>query len=426
MITKLLQNSMWIITEKIIRMVAHLWITAWVARYLGVENYGHLAYFLAFYFIFEHIVDFGLNYNALHDFADKKNSKEKLFTSLLTISLISFLVSALLFYYIFTAQSETSIFPQFFTITASLLLFFRVHKILEAWFMSQSKVKKFTFISTTSFLFSSIVKIFLLYNNFDFIFIALSFLVEPIILFVGLFISFPKQALPKKIEFDSGVTIDLLKRSLPVFISSLAMILYMRIDQIMLKNILGEVDLAHYAISVKLTELWYFLPNAIMLSLFPHLISLKNSNEDNFLNALKTQFQIMLTLSLFLVAGAWIFSDFLVPLIFGKEYLPAAGYLKVLIICNIFVFWSMAQIPWNTAEKMMSFEMIKTIIGAGLNIILNLVLIKPYGVWGAVYATLISYIFTSFIFNLFHPKTRRIFILQLASLKLWELKKIIK
>jgi Na+-driven multidrug efflux pump len=70
--------------------------------------------------------------------------------------------------------------------------------------------------------------------------------------------------------------------------------------------------------------------------------------------------------------------------------------------------------------------MLRTAMGALVNILLNIVWIPKYGIMGAALATLIAY-FTATLFILFIPKTRPQGIMMLKSLFLVSLfQKIVK
>ena len=101
---------------------------------------------------------------------------------------------------------------------------------------------------------------------------------------------------------------------------------------------------------------------------------------------------------------------------FGHRYDAAAPVLAVHIWASLFVAWGVAQEPWNIAEGLLRLTLIRTVIGAAVNIGLNLALIPRYGSLGAAWATLIAYAFAAVLGNLLSPKTRRIFVLQVKSL----------
>ena len=51
----------------------------------------------------------------------------------------------------------------------------------------------------------------------------------------------------------------------------------MKIDQVMIKEMLGAEAVGQYAAAVRLSEVWYFIPIIIASSLFPAIVILKKS-----------------------------------------------------------------------------------------------------------------------------------------------------
>ena len=61
----------------------------------------------------------------------------------------------------------------------------------------------------------------------------------------------------------------LLSESWPLILSGVALMLYMRIDQIMIGNMINDSAVGVYSVAVKMAEVWYFVPAAVVSSLFP-------------------------------------------------------------------------------------------------------------------------------------------------------------
>src|SRR5450830_791997 len=56
-----LSNASWMFAERILRLIAGLFVGVWVARYLGPEQFGVFSYALAFVAIFGNIAKLGLD-----------------------------------------------------------------------------------------------------------------------------------------------------------------------------------------------------------------------------------------------------------------------------------------------------------------------------------------------------------------------------
>jgi PST family polysaccharide transporter len=69
---------------------------------------------------------------------------------------------------------------------------------------------------------------------------------------------------PKK-----NTVLKLLVESWPLILSGLTIILYMRIDQIMLAQMMGNEEVGLYSAVLIFSEIWYFIPTIIVSSIIP-------------------------------------------------------------------------------------------------------------------------------------------------------------
>ena len=77
----------------------------------------------------------------------------------------------------------------------------------------------------------------------------------------------------KLAEFDIGVARKILKESAPEILAGLGVVLFMKMDQVMLQYMVGPSSVGTFAVAARLAEIWYFVPIAIVGSIFPSLIA---------------------------------------------------------------------------------------------------------------------------------------------------------
>jgi O-antigen/teichoic acid export membrane protein len=190
----------------------------------------------------------------------------------------------------------------------------------------------------------------------------------------------------------------------------------MRIDQIMIKEILGEIQVGIYSSAMKLSESFYFIPMLLVSSIYPAIINSRNQSKVLYEKRLQNLYTIM-TWSAIIISFIMTFlSDSLVLTLFGDEFFEAGNVLKIHIWSSIFVFMGVASGSWYLSENLQRISLINTCVGAFINIVLNLYLIPVYGVNGAAYATLVSYGFSAYIMNYFWSETRSNFLMLSKSL----------
>jgi O-antigen/teichoic acid export membrane protein len=89
--------------------------------------------------------------------------------------------------------------------------------------------------------------------------------------------------------------------------------------------------------------------------------------------------------------GLGLFAPEILLIFTQPAYLPAAPYVGFLAYIHVFSGISTVLYTSALAGKQLKAVSLTTIVGAGVNILLNMILIPPYGIWGATLATVIGY-----------------------------------
>ena len=189
-------------------------------------------------------------------------------------------------------------------------------------------------------------------------------------------------------------------------LSGMVISIYMKIDQVMIKEMLGAEQVGQYAAAVRLSEAWYFVPMAITSSVFPAIINAKKQSEELYYQRLQKLYDLMVWLAVAIALPTTFLAPWVIRVLYGEAFLPAAGVLSIHIWAGVFVFLGVASGKWLLTENLQIFSTINTSIGAIVNIILNYILIKSMGINGAAISTLISYFIAAYLCLSFFDKTR--------------------
>ena len=257
---------------------------------------------------------------------------------------------------------------------------------------------------------SSIFKLILITINASLIWFAWAYLLDFFILSIGLAVIYNKKTGPLiKWHWNSNAARALLKDSWPLIFSGLVISIYMKIDQVMIKEMLGSKEIGQYAIAVKISEAWYFIPMTISSSLFPAIISAKNESLLTYKTRLQNLYELLMWIAVSIAITSTFLAPFLITTLLGEVYLPAANVLSIHIWAGIFVFLGVANGKQLLIENLQKISLINRTIGAFLNIIFNMLLIPRYGISGAAVATIISQSYATYWGLLFFARTRKFF-----------------
>lgn len=192
---------------------------------------------------------------------------------------------------------------------------------------------------------------------------------------------------------------------LPVAISTLAVGIYHRIDQVMLHKMANDQILGNYVASVRLAELVSLFPIAVMSSMFP-ILAQTAGDEARFRHYLRLSFRSLMAIAFGICIFATLFAGPIVHLLYGVKFAAAAPLLAVLIWSEVPVFFGVAMSNALVAKNLQNYLPLSTLVGAGVNVALNLYLIPRWAALGSAWATNISYTLAGILLFLAFPRTR--------------------
>ncbi|WP_282071176.1 flippase [Polaribacter atrinae] len=415
---KYLNNTLWLFMSKILGFFSAIFVGAWVARYLGPETFGLLAYSNSLVALFLPIGMIGLNDIAVKEFVNAKNNVEigkilgTAFLMKLFFGLVSFLILIL---FVFLNKDFLEI--RFLILIFSSFLILQSLEVFDFYFQSQVKSKFVVYSRIIAVSISCILKIVLIELNATVAYFAIVIVFEFFITHLFTFLYFNKSKIKVSIfDFDKNYVLSLLKKSWPLFLSGMMYIVYTKIDQIMVKDILGAKEAGLYAVSISLSEVWYFIPNIIAVSFFPAILFYKTKDKKIYYKRITNLYSLLFWLAVFLSLFITFFGEWIIEKLYGNSYLQSYKILSIYIWSNIFFFFTTISSKWLVAEGFYMHSFYRNILGAILNIILNIILIHKFGLSGAALSTLISYAFVGLFYDLFFKELRINFKLKLKSI----------
>lgn len=368
-------------------------INIYIGRKLGVENFGTINYCLALLSFFQVISTFGLDAVVIKKLAhiSEPDFKKSVLSETFRIRLITSILSALLFAIFATLFEEGEERLGIYVLSFGILFSFL--DISRLYFESQMESRYSVLSELCSFILFLVLKIVILMQGLPLIYLWGTLSLELVLGKAFTLILFLKRTKheTKLLNFDKVLLIKIVKESIPLMLASFSVILYMRLDQVMIGRMLGRSDLGIYSAAVRLSEAWYFLPVTINTALYPYFVRIKSQSQDIFSERFQLFYDILSVLSFLAILFFLIFSNQLVDMLFGDPFKASANILLVHIVSGIFVSLSVASNSWLNIIGKSQIVLYRTVLGAVLNFGLNMILIPRMGIMGCAIATLISY-----------------------------------
>lgn len=416
-VKKYLHNTLWIMGDKITNLGVGFLVTVVVARYLGPEDFGIFSYAISVAALFSAAGHMGLSGLVVREIVKKPDERGVTLGTALGLKFIGMALGyTLLLIYAVAYEGVSSIE---FTVLAiaGAVLFFKPFDIIDFWFQAFVQARYVTYARLTGLAVSSILKLLFVFLGFSVVYFVAANLIQAIAIAITFLFVYKIKSSLKVTEwsFSWAKAKELFSQGWVIYLGSIFAVIYLKVDQVMLRWFEGSEAVGIYAVAAQLSEAWYFVPGAIVASFFPKLIKLKEENPEQFNKRLQQLFDLLFILALGVAVVMTLLSEWVIALFFGAYYIDSASVLVIHVWAAIFIFMRAAFSKWILIENALVFSLITQGAGALVNVALNYLLIPSFGVQGAAYATLISYAFASFFSLLIYSKTRPVFIMMLKS-----------
>lgn len=394
-----------------------LFVGVWIARYLGPEQFGLLSFAMAFVGLFSAIAALGLQGIVVRDIVRNPDcARETLGTAALMQLIGGLIAYVLILFLIEYLRPDDALARSLVAILGSMVLL-RAGQIAVFWFESQVQSKYTVWVQNGVFLVFAAVKVVLILQEASLTTFAWATLAEALVVAIVLLgvMSLRGPSLAK-LRVSTERAKSLLRDSWPLILSAIAIMIYMKIDQIMLGQMIGDGAVGIYSAAVRISEVWYFIPMAIVASVFPAILEAKKRSEKQYYARLQRLYDLMVVMSVAVALPMTFLSTSIVTILFGEAYRAAGAVLAIHIWASVFVFLGVASGKWFLAENRQVLSFQRTVLGAVANVALNLWLIPLYGAIGAALATVISYAIAAFISDITQKATHKMFIMKLSAM----------
>lgn len=415
---KALNNTGWLFADRILRMGVGLLVVIWVARYLGPEQFGLLNYAMAFVAFFGVIATLGLNGIVVRDLLKEPDAADSTMGTAFLLQIAGgFLACGLAILAISMARPDDYL-ARLIVAILGFTVVFKASEVVKYWFESQVQSKYTVWAENGVFMLAAAIRLVLINTEAPLVFFAWAAFAEGLLTalaLLGVYALRGGKIASWHCHYQRAKT--LFRNSWPLVLSGLAVMVYMRIDQIMLGQMLGDDAVGIYSAAVRISEVWYFIPIAIVASLFPSIIDAKKRSEVLYSQRMQNLYDLMSLLAFAVAVPMTFMSGNIVVFLFGEKFVQAGPVLAIHIWAGVFVFLGVASSNWLILGGYQKNILYRTSLGALVNILANWLLIPALGIAGAAVATVFSYFIA--VFSVFiHKETRMAGIMMSKSLLL--------
>lgn len=401
------------ILQIISRMVSFL-AFIYLAKILGVNNFGNFNYILSLCALLSLFIDFGTNQLVVKTIASNTCDKSVLAYILINVSflkLIQFFLGI-----IFIVFLDPSLMIYNFTIFNIIFLYTFFEGIAQIC-ISILNGRKY-FIKANIYLFSYevfrsfLILIFLFFtkkiNYLPLVYVLCSLIYALIVLsnilsiyHLNISTYFKKLYILKKYLTKNSL-LRYYRLSFYFFLSAIAYQLYFRVDVIMMKHLSNKHELGIYTTAYKFFDVFLFIPAIISGMIFPLIVQYYTKDPfaklKEFIFTIQVKSCILLS---FIPVSVILFSNFIINIFFGQAYSDSIKILELIFLTSFIYLYNLIYPVLFNASGSEKIGLFIYLIGFLFNFILNYIFIPRFGSFSAALVTIFSEILVTCLYIYF-------------------------
>lgn len=401
------KNTLWIGVSTTIIKIVRAFIIMYAARLLGTESYGIFTYAMSIAALFAVFSDMGISSILVRELSKNEDKIKEYFSTAFIIKL-GFLITTVLLIlsvgpFVSKFEASTTLIP----IVALSIFFDSLRTFLYSIPRSKNKMETEAGIGLLNEVFCVLLIIVLFLREPTAQTLVYSFTIgNGLGLLIALFTT-RRYLIAVPQFFTKTLVLPLIKLIAPFAILSIFGIFMTNIDSVMIGWLTNEHLVGLYGAAQKPISIIYILPNFLASGLLP-VISTFLKNKQPIKHIVTTASTASLVVALPLVVGGIITAPAIIFTVFGSSYSEAIPVFRLLLITALFLFPATIYAEVLLAENKQKIFIFTGIIGALLNVGLNLILIPKFGIAGSALSTIVAQAVLMFIFYIEMRKTQKV------------------
>lgn len=394
----ILKQSSWLILSQVLTKALGFFYTVFLAKSLGISNFGLLTLALAYFSIISSISDFGFNRFLVRELARNKLKTSELLCNVgilrVTLTAVLFAVFAVALYFLDADKLRVSLI----LLAVLAILPQSIALTFDSIFVVTRRLHFSAIAQVLSSLLTVLSGFYLINNGFG-VFGAINALIFGQLIYVAtILILLYKNPAILLFAIRLSIIKKALVESLPYGLLGMLGLLYFKIDTLILAYLKGTFETGLYGTAYRFLEAIVFVPSAFATALFPSLVKLHTTHQSELKKIYFKSLKLMAILG-FILLFIYFFVLPSVIEIFLPDYLPAVSAIRILSFSLPFIFMATpgVQLLLST-EKYLKSVLTLSFLTLVFNVILNLIFIPQFGFIAAAWITVLSDILSFTIF----------------------------
>jgi O-antigen/teichoic acid export membrane protein len=409
-----LNNVLWLGLNEFVVHGLGLLFFIYIVRNLGETVIGQYTYMMSIAPLFYLATDLGLGTYFYRKWTVNTANFSEEYSAIIYFKLFIGLLSSLIGVVFSWFTMQALVVPFLLTLLIHFIGLFIDFN--NNYFMAINKSKLKAFVIIIEKILSIIFGFTFLYLGFGLVGLLLSYtisrLISLVVQYLNGYISIKGFSHTFSLQFFSKY----IKRSIPFFLTSFFFTIYYKIDNIVIKEILGYKEVGYYNIAYNVLILLNTIPQIFMYSLFPSLNSLINSDFEKFKRFFFISLKHITIIAIGLFFGIQVLANELITMMFSDVFIKSANTLKILVFSNLLLFANAQYMGLLMAQKKEKHLMLISFSAIPLNIVLDLIFIQKYSIYGVAVGTFVCELYILLLFLYFSKIVPPVFVTLIKSI----------
>lgn len=385
------KNTFWLTAAEAVSRLLGVILVIFVIRILGATEYGKFTFALAFVSLFAVFSDFGLSSIVIREISQSKEN-EKEYSAVFSLKIIlSIITLVLMIGSSFFVAVDPAVRKIIF-ILAFYILISNFSGIISAFLEARQKMEYESAAKIVQTLFTVAVGIFILFKNPSVENLSCGYLFANLGVLIFILLFFNYYIYPLKLDFNTRTWKKFFGLCWPLGVASIFSEIFINMDSVMMGH-LGKITQVGWYNAAQGLIGFATIPAVLFgVSFYPALSKFFIESKEKLQGVWNHYMELTIVLAVPMVMGGFILASKIINFIYNTSFDPSILVFKILIFSVGINFIYSPYVIMLIASSQQKKYLVMNLFAAITNIVLNLVLIPRYGLYGASFATIITYI----------------------------------
>jgi len=337
------KNSALLIIQPLILNIVSIFVTAYIARTLGMGDYGRFTFAIAFVGMFLPFINVGLRTITVREIAENRNTLSTFLGRMVALRVFLAVIAIVTIFLGINILGYPQTTKNIVYIFSATILFGAISSTFIDTFQAYEKMEYVAWTQFAAGAILTLLSVVVLYLGYRLMGLMLIYTFGSFLTLVFAFWYLSRKFTVPKIAVDLRFWKENLHKGAPFFYPALVATIGGRMGIIILSKIAGDASVGIYGAASMLVDRLMVIPDGIGTAIFPTMAHLHKNSKEEAVSIFRRFFLYLVLLGLPIALGITILAGPIINLMYGAEYKSATPVLQFLAWWLFFSFLTYIQ-----------------------------------------------------------------------------------